>query len=97
LGDRSCQQHYRWRFERGFRAISQTVLAAATDVVAHAASIGRFLNKREYTEKKVAGCHRARYAPQTGKFNRHAKACLISSSGFSKAFLMGLVVDWQSL
>jgi hypothetical protein len=34
-------------------------LKPATDVVAHWASLGRFLNKLEYTDKKVAGCHRA--------------------------------------
>jgi transposase len=32
-------------------------LLAATGVVAHAASIGRFLRKLGYTYKKVAGCH----------------------------------------
>ena len=39
-------------------------LEAATGVVAHSASIGRFLNKLGYTyKKKVAGCHRATARP----------------------------------
>lgn len=33
-------------------------LEAATGVIAHSASIGRFLRKLGYTYKKVAGCHR---------------------------------------
>lgn len=40
-------------------------LASATGVVAHAASIGRFLRKIGYTYKKVAGRDRA--AARTGK------------------------------
>ena len=38
-------------------------LEAATGVVAHSASIGRFLNKLGYTYKKVTGCHRATARP----------------------------------
>ena len=38
-------------------------LEAATGVVAHSASIGRFLNKLGYTYKKVASCHRATARP----------------------------------
>ena len=57
-------------------------LKAATGVVAHSASIGRFVSKLGYTYQKVVGCHRTasrarkKALPQLARapFSSHASA-----------------------